>query len=386
MVHPTKGALVLLLATAGSAAAQTRGFVVRLGVDTFAVERIIRKGARVEGAVVRHTPATTVLKYALALNPDGTVAWYQEGIFHADGTPVADARDGTAQTGMKMTFVGDTVIREVTQRGERKVKRNPAPRGTLPTVGGTSPYWQELVVGWARRAGAEQFRFFGFDLRQDSATVLGVRTIGPDSAEILAGGFRRGYKLDGHGQVTRGDASLTTVKLAISPIRDADIGAIATRWAAQDAAGRGMGVASTRDTVTAKVGDAAVWIDYGRPAKRGRRIWGQLVPWDTVWRFGANAAAQLKTDRDLTIGGTVVPAGLYSVWLLPSTGQSYLIVNQQAGQWGTVYDPSKDLVRIPIERFRGPPAGEERFRVMIKGDRLMMLWDDGGYEVRLSAP
>jgi hypothetical protein len=384
MQHSIVRALsVALLLIPPALPAQTRGFLVRLGADTLAVERFTRTGERVDGTVVRHTPSTTVLRYSMILNDDGTVWSYEEGVFLADGSPAPNARDGVAQKKKTMTFVGDSVIREVSQNGNRLVKRNGAPTSILPAVGGMSPYWQELAVAKARRDGASTLGSYTFALDQDPSFKVELRPIGTDSAELVAGGFRRGYRLDGDGHLVRGDASATTVKVVITPIPDADVAVIAEAWAARDAAGLGMGVASTRDTVNATVGDATVWIDYGRPARRGREIWGKLVPSDTVWRFGANAAAQLRTSKDLDIGGKTVPAGYYSLWLWPSAGQSYLIVNSQTQQWGTQYDPSKDLVRIPIQKHTGSPAGEDRFRVRVEGDRLLMLWDDGGYEVEL---
>src|ERR1035437_2624808 len=122
-----------------------------------------------------------------------------------------------------------------------------------------------------------------------------------------------------------------------------------------------MGVASTRDTVSANVGGANVWIDYGRPAMRGREIWGKLVPFDTVWRMGANSATQLRTDKDLDIGGKTVPAGLYTLWLLPTLKDAWLIVGTQASPplWGTDFPKSTEVVRIPLEKHLNLPATEE---------------------------
>ncbi|MGH9204516.1 MAG: DUF2911 domain-containing protein, partial [Vicinamibacterales bacterium] len=140
-------------------------------------------------------------------------------------------------------------------------------------------------------------------------------------------------KLNQSGQVVRGDGSLTTQKFIATPETSADLAAIGAAWAAKDAAGQSMGAASTRDTVNASVAGANIWIDYGRPAKRGRAIWGALVPYDTTWRLGANAATQFKSDKDLEIGGVTVPAGMYTLFLYPSATQSFLIVNTQTGQW-----------------------------------------------------
>ena len=92
-----------------------------------------------------------------------------------------------------------------------------------------------------------------------------------------------------------------------------------------------------------------VTIHYSRPSMRNRKIFGGLVPYDRVWRTGANAATSLKTDVNLTIGGTPVPAGSYTLYTLPGQNSWSLIVNKQTGQWGTKYDQSQDLARIPMK-------------------------------------
>jgi hypothetical protein len=76
---------------------------------------------------------------------------------------------------------------------------------------------------------------------------------------------------------------------------------------------RPLGALSTRDTARAELGGAALWVDYGRPLKREREIFGNVVPWNTVWRTGANAATQLHTPVDFVAGGAAVPAGLFTV-------------------------------------------------------------------------
>jgi hypothetical protein len=109
---------------------------------------------------------------------------------------------------------------------------------------------------------------------------------------------------------------------------------------------RPLGQLSPRDTARATIAGADVWIDYSRPAKRGREIFGNVVPWNTVWRTGANAATQLNTSADLMIGGVTVPAGKYTLWTVPSPSGWKLIINKQTGQWGTEYHPEQDLARI----------------------------------------
>jgi len=101
-----------------------------------------------------------------------------------------------------------------------------------------------------------------------------------------------------------------------------------------------------------------VIVEYSQPSMRGRKIFGGLVPYDHVWRTGANAATSLKTDANLTIGGTAVPAGSYTLYTLPGESSWQLIINKQTGQWGTTYDQGQDLARIPMKVTQRPSGLE----------------------------
>jgi hypothetical protein len=105
-----------------------------------------------------------------------------------------------------------------------------------------------------------------------------------------------------------------------------------------------------------------VTLDYSRPSMRSRKIFGGLVPYDQVWRTGANAATSLKTDVDLNIGGTKVPAGSYTIYTLPEMSSWQLIINKQTGQWGTDYSQNQDLARIPMKVMQRS-AGLELFTI-----------------------
>lgn len=101
-----------------------------------------------------------------------------------------------------------------------------------------------------------------------------------------------------------------------------------------------------------------VTIKYSRPSMRGRKIFGELVPYGKEWRTGANAATSFTTDTALDIGGTAVPAGNYTLYTVPGEKSWQLIVNKQTGQWGTKYDEGQDLARIPMKVSQLPSALE----------------------------
>ena len=96
-------------------------------------------------------------------------------------------------------------------------------------------------------------------------------------------------------------------------------------------------------------GVTKITISYGAPSVRGRTIYGDVVPYDRWWRAGANEATSLITDRTIRIGDLLVPAGSYTLDVLPTASGWQLIVNKQTGQWGTQYDPNQDLGRVPMD-------------------------------------
>ena len=96
-------------------------------------------------------------------------------------------------------------------------------------------------------------------------------------------------------------------------------------------------------------GPSRIAITYSQPHARGRKIIGGLIPTDTVWRFGANAATTLHTDLDITLGSLALKRGDYTLFLLHDAKDAWqLIVNSQTGQWGTDRDASRDLGRVTM--------------------------------------
>lgn len=138
-------------------------------------------------------------------------------------------------------------------------------------------------------------------------------------------------------------------------------------------------ILSPRDSTRQTIGQANIVVDYGRPSKRRRVIFGALVPYGVVWRTGANEATHLRTNRDLTIGDVRVPRGTYTLWTIPERDSWTLIVNRATGQWGTDYDKSQDLARVPM-KVTTLDESVEQFTIAIapKGARsgvLTMTWD-----------
>jgi hypothetical protein len=147
---------------------------------------------------------------------------------------------------------------------------------------------------------------------------------------------------------------------------------------------------SPHETVNATVAGAKITIVYGRPYSKDpksgekRKIWGTLVPYGKVWRLGADEATLLTTDKDITIGGTAIAAGTYSLYLWPEEAGAKLIVNKQTGQWGTKYDEKQDLVRIDLKKEAGPKPVDQ-FTIAVDGSTLKLMWEDVQYSAPIAA-
>jgi hypothetical protein len=195
-----------------------------------------------------------------------------------------------------------------------------------------------------------------------NTTPMAVRLYAGDSARIDWFGYPLKARHDGRGGLLGLDGRQTTVKVRVERVANVDLEALARGWSAREQTAGIAGPTSPRDTVRATIGKANVWVDYGRPALRGRDVWVNGVLGDTIWRTGANAATQLHSDADLLVGGQVVPAGTYTLWT-QATGDGYhLIVNKQSGQWGTEYHAAQDLIRVPLRDTRSPSPAE-RFTI-----------------------
>lgn len=206
-----------------------------------------------------------------------------------------------------------------------------------------------------------------------------VMTIGPGQTPLV--------QVDDEGRLLTVDARLTTVQTMTRRVGEADMEALAQRFAARGI----VGIPSPRDTMNAELGGARIVIDYGRPRARGRTVFGNMVELGKVWRTGANLATHMTTSRDLLIGGQHVPAGSYTLWTLVSETADTLILSAQTGQWGTQYDPTRDFIRIPLQTDRAPehieqftisvePAGGSATAAM-----LVLAWERRRMRVTLAS-
>ena len=109
---------------------------------------------------------------------------------------------------------------------------------------------------------------------------------------------------------------------------------------------------------------ANVSIEYGRPYLKGRTVGQDIVPYGEVWRVGADEATTLISDKVLVFGGLTLPAGGYTLWVLPAADKWQLIVNNETGQFGTDYNSDFDLGRVDMKiETLNPPAQQHTISI-----------------------
>jgi Protein of unknown function (DUF2911) len=126
-------------------------------------------------------------------------------------------------------------------------------------------------------------------------------------------------------------------------------------------------------------GGKTVTVDYSSPRLKGRRLGVDLAPYGQIWRTGANEATTFVTTADITVGGTPVPAGSYTLFTIPNKDKWTLIISKKTKEWGTDYPgPSNDLARVDMKASTLPSPVEDftiSFEKSGNGGTMNMDWD-----------
>jgi Protein of unknown function (DUF2911) len=377
--------LVLALAACGQPA-ERYGFLTRLGNDTMSIENVVRRGNALTIDGVDRFPRVRERHATVTLAPDGGIRRLVMDVV----TPSEPANERERHIVADVTR--DSVL--MTKKDGTGSKRWAFAHGVEPVVAHVPQMYSlyelyltaalERPVATTPAADTIRLRQFYID-REFDRFPLGhatVRRLPGNKAELwhdwLSGVGEA--TLDSSHRLLTYSGARTTYKVDVTRISEpADVQAIGKEFAALETTNGGVKQLSVRDTTRGSVGAATFAIDYGRPLARGRTLLGDVVPYDYVWRTGANAATQFTTSAPITLAGIAVPAGTYTLWTVPrKTGAADLIVNKQSGQWGTEYDGSRDLgmARMQTETVTAPV---ERFTISIVGvddkrGTLVMEW------------
>jgi hypothetical protein len=327
------------------------GFLTMLGNDTISIESATRQGNTLTSDEVDRFPRVQIRHTEVHLNDNGSIRRLEMDIRTPSEPPgqrdrkvVADVSNNEVH--LSKTDSTGTVNRDFPTGGSIVVAHVPQMY---------SLYELYFVAALKQAAASKlsagspvQMRQFYID-REFDRFPLGHATVKPldgGKAEIthdwLAGTgeamMDSGYKMLSY------SGARTTYKVEVKRLATLpDIKGIADRFEAKETEAGNVKSLSVRDTLRSQIGNAMFTVDYGRPLLRGRTLLGEVIPYDRVWRTGANAATQFTIQTPIKLAGMQVPAGTYTLFTAPHANGVDLIVNKQSGQWGTEYNGSLNL-------------------------------------------
>jgi Protein of unknown function (DUF2911) len=383
---------LMLLVSCHTEPAKRYGFLTMLGRDTISVETIVRQGNTLKSDEVDRFPRVRIRHTEVKLNDDGSIRHLvmdiqtpSEPSGERDRTVVADVAHNNVH--LSKTDSTGTVNRDFPTGGSMVVAHVPQMYSLYELYFAAalkqSAASKQSPASKLAAGSAVQLRQFYID-REFDRFPLGHATVTPVGKGMVE--ITHDW-LSGTGEAVMdsGDDLLsysggrTTYKVEVKRLATApDVKAIAAGFEARETATGRVRSLSVRDTVRTQMGKATLTIDYGRPLARGRTLLGDVIPYDRVWRTGANAATQFTTTTPIKLGGVQVPAGTYTLFTTPHTSGVDLIVNKQSGEWGTEYNGSLNLGTIRVTSEVATTPVEEFTISVIPGDprhgQLVLEW------------
>ena len=353
------------------------GYVTMLGNDTLAVEVFEKTESGITAKVILRSPRTTFNTYDLVY--DGS--WGIESLTRTSYS-LEEGFSGSGSVTQTVEKEGDSLKVSTTGNNGTSTRTIAYQRGVLPFID---------MVHWPFEQGLNNALRVGIDevyqkmLSGSRIQDFVIRKIADDSMTIQhpSRGIM-GVDIDENGNLAMLDAGLTTRKLVVRRVSGLDIDAIGKRFAEADKNGSPFGALSGAVEETFSFSNTDFTVSYGSPLKRGRDIYGGIVPYGQRWRTGANRATHFKTSKNLRIGDLNIPAGEYTLFTIPEADGGTLIINKQTGQNGRTYDEARDLGRVALTRSSQSDVTEAfTIRVEEKGNggTLKLMWDQTIYSV-----
>ena len=137
-------------------------------------------------------------------------------------------------------------------------------------------------------------------------------------------------------------------------------------------------------TSSANIDGVMVSIEYSSPAVKGRKIFGELEPYDKLWRTGANEATIFSTNGDLRVNGQMLPKGDYALFTIPTEQDWTIIFNKESNQWGAYnYDPSLDELKITVTPEETSTVTERLLFNVSEGGSVEFAWETARFILQI---
>lgn len=371
MKHLFIGILAGLMMTACTTKDSNQGaFVTLLGNDTLAVEHFQTTDSSITTSVILRSPETRFSSYVLTMDETGGI----KSMIRTD-YPAVTGFQGEGAIAQTIERDGDSLAIEIIRDNELTSYKAPYEEGVLPFID---------MVHWPFEAAFQQAVATGQDtvnqpmLYGNRISNFTIAAIEGDSM-TLRHPFRgvMGVRVLENGGIDYLDASLTTRKLKVHRTNDIDMAELSNRFADNP-----VGPLSGAVSMEFAFKGAEFTVEYGSPQKRGRELFGGIVPYGEVWRTGANRATHFSTSKDLRFGDVSVPAGEYTLFTIPEEDRGTLIINSETGQNGNSYDENQDFTRLQMQKSTIDEMAEA-FTITIaetqEGGEIQLIWGNTMY-------
>ncbi len=360
----------------------TKGSLVyTLGKDTSAIGNFELNGNKFSLTVVSMSPYVNVSKLNGEFFPDGE-------LMNAEGYnyDAAKGKDSVSYS-YKLRYANDTTFIETKSRNRGGTRKYPVKIMVANSLGGDAlVFMPALLASFAPAHTGDSV--ISSHIVFNSARKFIIKRTG--NHKLLMGSAVMGMFtifLDDKGKIRSVDGIGTSfnIKGTAGPYLDLDsvIAASVKRQGLHPQ----LGVINKPDSVKAVINTAEIKIIYSRPSVRGRVIFGEVVPWNRIWRTGADAATKITLSQPLYFAGKELPAGEYSIFTLPTQHGWTLIFNKQANIWGTEHNADYDLLKVPMTTIASPDTTEVMtIEVNARGNGgvITVAWDKLKASVKFS--
>ena len=346
-------------------------FIARLGDDTVIVETYTMLHNHLYGRAFLRYPEDQVGVFNFHFYPNGSIRHYSMTFMDPDSShTVSRGTEGAVCEGDSCTWFG------AWPGDEEEYERKHAAKH-LDFIGGWTPTISLIEWNCKRLLKSGQ-PTLPMTLLND---YIGVKDIalykGNKDTIIFGGPFLEYTKMTTtpDGRILTYDGTGTPWNYIVTRHDPIDVDVVARRLSKTPK----IGVPSPEVKMDFAIAGDTISISYGRPAKRGRKIFGGVVPYDSVWRTGAGDPTKIDLPYHIRIGKTRIPKGSYSLYTIPRNTEWMLIFNKNLKQWPTDPDRSADIAQVSM-KVRKPEEPVDRFSIQVDavkgGGVIKFSWDE----------
>lgn len=355
----------------------TSSFIARMGTDTVIVETYTMVNNHLYGKAFVRVPEDYLSVFSIHFYPDGSIREFNVHAMDPLNSSIPLHSTGNFHYRLNMNCRNDTCTyfnSDPNVQGEQVI-RHAADK--MDFVGGWTPIISLIEWNTMRLARSEE-NYLPLNMINHSIGVYPIGVARKDPTTMIFGGPFLEYtrvNVANDGRIKGLDGTGTPWNYIVTSHDPIDIDQLSRRMSRT----KGIGIPSPNEKIEHIIKGAPVTVTYGRPYKRGRQIFGGIVPYDSLWRTGAGGPTIITFSQDVRFKNLYLPKGNYSVYTVPRISDWLLIFNSDTKRWPTDPDRTKDLGQVIIKTRRSAET-HEQFTIMIKetskGGRIEFIWDD----------